>query len=343
MLSRDHSTLFYKLHLVVRSGSVTLDTFQLSVRRRASETKNLRLDRCTERRMDWEDMLQENAYLSTHNAGLPENQRSNFYMHTRHFKHINEIIYQTPLPEAEVSVGGGFRLWCFQICSFIGISGYCASRTRSRPEDTEEISELRRRMLPRKENINFILYINIYMYVYFLYDNLSVEQICPANVPTYMLSTRALRTSYVWRWEGCLADRRQTSGWLVIAGKPRQCGGLVGTKSLWRQLRCTEYVRVCAHIMRPRTETADHRRGSKNTKCPGWIKLGVILEVCTSIQRHTWRVMALSTMCATTVDVLILPGGKHWTLPIGTSHQDESDDELDGHQDGDRTDPERTD
>ena len=59
-------------------------------------------------------------------------------------------------------------------------------------------------------------------------------------------------------------------------------------------------------------------------------------------ERHTWRVTALSTMCATTVDVLILPGGKHWTWPFGTSHQDESDDELDAHQDEDRTDPERT-
>ena len=45
-------------------------------------------------------------YLSTRNAGLPENQRSYFYMHTRHSKHINETIYQTPLSEAEVFAVG---------------------------------------------------------------------------------------------------------------------------------------------------------------------------------------------------------------------------------------------
>ena len=55
---------------------------------------------------------------------------------------------------------------------------------------------------------------------------------------TRMLSTKALRTSYVWRWEGCQPDRRQTSGWLVTARKPKQRGGLVESKSLWRKLYC---------------------------------------------------------------------------------------------------------
>ena len=60
-------------------------------------------------------------------------------------------------------------------------------------------------------------------------------------------------------------------------------------------------VRACVHITRPGTETSDHRRESKYTKCPVWIKLAVMLQVCTSMQRHTWRVTALSTMHATTV------------------------------------------
>ena len=47
-------------------------------------------------------------------------------------------------------------------------------------------------------------------------------------------------------------------------------------------------VRACVHITRPGTETTDHWRESKDTKCPGWIKLAVILQVCTDTADH-WR------------------------------------------------------
>ena len=45
-------------------------------------------------------------YSSTHYAalGVPQNQRSCFYLHMGHSKQINEMIYQTQLAEAEVTV-----------------------------------------------------------------------------------------------------------------------------------------------------------------------------------------------------------------------------------------------
>ena len=65
------------------------------------------------------------------------------------------------------------------------------------------------------------------------------------NIITFIVFLYITATSYVWRWEGCQPDRRQTSGWLVTARQTKQRGGLVETKSLWRKLYTYATIDTC--------------------------------------------------------------------------------------------------